>query len=172
MMDALAQPPGLAAYLLLGALLFSIGLYGVLSRKNTLAILIAIELMANAVNINLVAFSRFSGTLQGQGFALFSIALTVAEVVIGLAIIVLMYRAHKRIDADAPSALRKQHAVDAGALHATVEAMCNHPRRPGLQQVTLTRAMLREACPSQDSGGQPRAFPADSPRRASTQGGW
>ena len=106
MMDALAQPPGLAAYLLLGALLFSIGLYGVLSRKNTLAILIAIELMANAVNINLVAFSRFSGTLQGQGFALFSIALTVAEVVIGLAIIVLMYRAHKRIDSDAPSALR------------------------------------------------------------------
>ena len=106
MMDALAQPPGLAAYLLLGALLFSIGLYGVLSRKNTLAILIAIELMANAVNINLVAFSRFSGTLHGQGFALFSIALTVAEVVIGLAIIVLMYRAHKRIDADAPSALR------------------------------------------------------------------
>ena len=95
--------PGLAAYLLLGALLFSIGLYGVLSRKNTLAILlVAIELMANAVNINLVAFSRFSGTLQGQGFALFSIALTVAEVVIGLAIIVLMYRAHKRIDADAP----------------------------------------------------------------------
>ncbi len=106
MMDAMAQSPPLSAYLLLGALLFCIGLYGVLSRKNTLAILVAVELMANAVNINLVAFSRFSGTLHGQGVALFSIALTVAEVVVGLAIVVLIYRSHKRIDADAPTELR------------------------------------------------------------------
>lgn len=106
MTEVFAQPPGLTAYLLLAAMLFSIGLYGVLSRKNTLAILVSIELMANAVNINLVAFSRFSGDLTGQAFALFSIALTVAEVVIGIAIVVLMYRSHKSIDADATTALR------------------------------------------------------------------
>ena len=106
MTEIFAKPPGLAAYLLLAGMLFSIGLYGVLSRKNTLAILISIELMANAVNINFVAFSRFTGSLTGQGFALFSIALTVAEVIIGLAIVILMYRAHKRIDADATTALR------------------------------------------------------------------
>ena len=105
-MEVFATPPGLAAYLWLGAMLFSIGLYGVLSRKNTIAILISVELMANAVNINLVAFSRFSGSLQGQSLALFSIALTVAEVVIGLAIVVLMYRSHKSIEADSPTKLR------------------------------------------------------------------
>ena len=105
-MELFAQPPGLSAYLLLAALLFSIGLYGVLSRKNTLAILVSIELMANAVNINLVAFSRYSGDLLGQSFALFSIALTVAEVVIGLAIVILMYRTHKTIEANAPTELR------------------------------------------------------------------
>ena len=106
MSEIFAQPPGLTAYLLLAALLFCIGLYGVLSRKNTMAILISVELMANAVNINLAAFSRFSGDLIGQSFALFSIALTVAEVVIGLAIVVLLYRTHKTIEADAPSELR------------------------------------------------------------------
>ena len=105
-MELFAQPPGLSAYLLLAALLFSIGLCGVLSRKNTLAILVSIELMANAVNINLVAFSRYSGDLLGQSFALFSIALTVAEVVIGLAIVILMYRTHKTIEANAPTELR------------------------------------------------------------------
>jgi NADH-quinone oxidoreductase subunit K len=101
MNEIFAHPPGLAAYLILAAMLFCIGLYGVFSRKNTLAILISIELMANAVNINFVAFSRFSGDLTGQAFALFSIALTVAEVIIGIAIVILMYRAHKSIDADA-----------------------------------------------------------------------
>ncbi len=106
MTELFAEPPGLAAYLWLGAMLFSIGLYGVLSRKNTIAILVCVELMANAVNINLVAFSRFSGNLQGQSVALFSIALTVAEVVIGLAIVVLMYRSHNSIESDATTTLR------------------------------------------------------------------
>jgi len=101
-----ADPPGLSVYLLLAAILFSIGVYGVFTRKNTIAILISLELMANAVNINLVAFSRFSQDLLGQGFALFSIALTVAEVVIGLAIVILIYRTHSDIDADTPSAMR------------------------------------------------------------------
>lgn len=106
MSEVFTHPPGLTAYLLLAAMLFCIGLYGVLTRKNSLAILVSVELMANAVNINLVAFSRFSGELLGQSFALFSIALTVAEVVIGIAIVLLMYRSHKSIQADAPSALR------------------------------------------------------------------
>jgi len=106
MSEVFTNPPGLTAYLLLAAMLFCIGLYGVLTRKNSLAILVSVELMANAVNINLVAFSRFSGELLGQSFALFSIALTVAEVVIGIAIVLLMYRSHKSIQADAPSALR------------------------------------------------------------------
>jgi len=106
MSEVFTHPPGLTAYLLLAAMLFCIGLYGVLTRKNSLAILVSVELMANAVNINLVAFSRFSGDLIGQSFALFSIALTVAEVVIGIAIVILMYRSHKSILADAPSALR------------------------------------------------------------------
>jgi NADH-quinone oxidoreductase subunit K len=106
MIEVFTHPPGLTAYLLLAAMLFSIGLYGALTRKNALAILISVELMANAVNINLVAFSRFTGDLIGQSFAMFAIALTVAEVVIGIAIVILMYRSHKSIQADAPSALR------------------------------------------------------------------
>ena len=100
MMEVFNQPPGLTAYLLLAAMLFSIGLYGVLTRKNSLAILVSLELMANAVNINLVAFSRFSGELTGQAFALFSIALTVAEVVVGLAIAILLHRTHKSVQID------------------------------------------------------------------------
>lgn len=106
MMDMFATAPDLTMYLLLAGILFSIGLYGVFTRKNTIAILICVELMANAVNINLVAISRFKQDLLGQGFALFSIALTVAEVVIGLAIVILIYRTHTNIDADTPSAMR------------------------------------------------------------------
>ncbi len=105
-MELFSTPPDLAMYLLLAGILFSIGLYGVFTRKNTIAILICVELMANAVNINLVAFSRFKQDLLGQGFALFSIALTVAEVVVGLAIVILIYRTHNNIDADTPSAMR------------------------------------------------------------------
>ena len=106
MMDMFATAPDLTMYLLLAGILFSIGLYGVFTRKNTIAILICVELMVNAVNINLVAISRFKQDLLGQGFALFSIALTVAEVVIGLAIVILIYRTHTNIDADTPSAMR------------------------------------------------------------------
>jgi NADH-quinone oxidoreductase subunit K len=105
-MDIFSTPPELTVYLLLAACLFSIGLYGVFSRKNTIAILLSVELMANAVNINLVAFSNHANDLLGQGFALFSIALTVAEVVIGLAIVILVYRTHANIDADTPAAMK------------------------------------------------------------------
>ena len=84
--------------LLLAALLFSIGVFGLLTRRNAVGILLSVELMANAVNINLVAFSRVHGGATGQVFALFAIALTVAEVAIGLALVILLARTRKSID--------------------------------------------------------------------------
>jgi NADH-quinone oxidoreductase subunit K len=79
-------------YLVLSAGLFSIGLFSVLARRNAVAILLGIELMLNAVNINLVAFSAFLHNVSGQVFALFVITVAAAEVGVGLAIILLIYR--------------------------------------------------------------------------------
>jgi len=81
-------------YLLLSAILFCIGLYGALAKKNAVAILICIELMLNAVNINLVAFTKFltPGVLTGQIFAIFIIVVAACEVAIGLAIVIAIYR--------------------------------------------------------------------------------
>lgn len=84
-------------YLLLSAALFCLGLFGLLTRRGAIGVLIAVELMANAVNLNLIAFSRFRGDVTGQVFGLFSIALTVAEVAVGLAIVILLYRSRKDI---------------------------------------------------------------------------
>ncbi|GDX81367.1 NADH-quinone oxidoreductase subunit K [Deltaproteobacteria bacterium] len=86
--------PGLDAYLFLAAAMFAIGLFGVLSRRNLLAVIVSVELMANAANINLVAFSRFGVHPWGQALALFALALTVAEVVVGLALVILVSRTH------------------------------------------------------------------------------
>ena len=97
---------GLHAYLTLGALVFVIGLFGVLTRRNAVGILLGIELMLNAVNINLVAFSRFTGDLGGIVFALFTIAITVAEVALGLAIVIAIFRTRRTIDADRLDLLR------------------------------------------------------------------
>lgn len=98
--------PGLEAYLLVAAAMFAIGLYGVFARRNLIALLLSIELMANAANLNLIAFSRFGGHPWGQALALFAIALTVAEVVVGLALVILVARTHKSIDAESLSELR------------------------------------------------------------------
>lgn len=87
----------LSHYLLLAAALFSLGLYGVASRPNAVGLLASIELMANAVNLNFVAFSRFLAHDTGQIFALFSTAITVAEVVVGLALVILLFRAHQGV---------------------------------------------------------------------------
>lgn len=100
------SPPGLEAYLLVSAAMFAVGLYGVLTRRNLVALVLAVELMANAGNLNLVAYSRFGGHPWGQAFALFAIALTVAEVVVGLALVILVSRTHGTIDADAVGELR------------------------------------------------------------------
>ena len=96
----------ISAYLTLGALVFSIGLFGVLTRRNAVGILLGIELMLNAVNINLAAFGRFHGDVTGVVFALFTIAITVAEVGLGLAIVIVIFRVRRTIDADHLSLLK------------------------------------------------------------------
>ncbi len=85
-------------FLLLGAVLFCIGVYGVLARRNAVMVLMSIELILNAVNINLVAFGAMNGDLGGQVFALFVIAVAAAEVGVGLAIILLIYRNRASVD--------------------------------------------------------------------------
>ncbi len=93
---------GLNHFLILAALLFSIGLYGALTKRNAIVILICIELMLNAVNIALVAFSRFVTPvmLTGQVFVIFILVVAAAEVAIGLAIIIAIYRHRETIDTD------------------------------------------------------------------------
>ncbi len=85
-------------FLLLGALLFCIGVYGVLVRKNGVLVLMSIELILNSVNINLVAFGSYNQDIAGQVFALFVIAVAAAEVGVGLAIVLLIYRNRRSID--------------------------------------------------------------------------
>ena len=85
-------------FLLLAAVLFCIGVYGVLVRKNGMLVLMSIELILNAVNINLVAFGTLTDDVGGAVFALFTIAVAAAEVGIGLAIVLLMYRNRRSID--------------------------------------------------------------------------
>jgi NAD(P)H-quinone oxidoreductase subunit 4L len=92
--------------LVFSAALFSIGVYGVLARRNGVLVLMSIELMLNAVNINLVAFSQALGSLAGQVFALFVIAVAAAEVGIGLAIVILIYRNRETINVDEVNLLK------------------------------------------------------------------
>jgi NADH:ubiquinone oxidoreductase subunit K len=87
-------------FLFLGAFLFCTGVYGVLARRNGVLVLMSIELILNAVNINLVAFGAFDHTVAGQVFALFVIAVAAAEVGVGLAIVLLIYRNTHSIDLD------------------------------------------------------------------------
>ena len=96
----------LSAYLMLAALVFAIGFFGVLTRRNAVGILLGIELMLNAVNINLVAFSRFRGDVTGLIFTLFTIAITVAEVAVGLAIVIVIFRVRRTVEADNLDLLR------------------------------------------------------------------
>lgn len=89
-------------YLSLAAVLFAIGLFGVLTRRNVIGILMSLELMFNAANINFVAFNKFIATdaLVGQMFALFIIVVAAAEAVVGLAIVLLIYRNWRGIEMD------------------------------------------------------------------------
>jgi NADH:ubiquinone oxidoreductase subunit K len=92
----------LSYYLIFAAALFCIGLYGVLARKNAIAILMGIELMLNAVNVNLIAFWRYRAPqlIAGQAFAVMVFAVAAAEVAVGLALIISIYRRRKTIAAD------------------------------------------------------------------------
>ena len=87
-------------FLMLAAILFCIGVYGVLARKNGVLVLMSIELMLNAVNINLIAFGAFNDNVIGQVFALFVITIAAAEVGVGLAIVLLIFRNRADIDLD------------------------------------------------------------------------
>ena len=92
--------------LMFSALLFSAGVYGVLARRNAVMVLMAIELMLNAVNVNLIAFSAQLQDVGGQVFALFVIAVAAAEVGIGLAIVILLFRNRESINVDEVSLLK------------------------------------------------------------------
>jgi NADH-quinone oxidoreductase subunit K len=92
------SPVPLQHYLILGALLFSIGLYGALTRRNAVGVLMSLELMFNSVNINLVAFSHFMPDLTGVVFSIFVITVAAAEVTIGVAIVLSVYRNRHLID--------------------------------------------------------------------------
>jgi NADH:ubiquinone oxidoreductase subunit K len=95
-------------FLVLSALLFSIGIYGVLARQHAVLVLLSIELMLNAVNINLIAFSALlqQAGVAGQVFALFVITVAAAEVGVGLAIVILIYRNRQSVDLDELSLMK------------------------------------------------------------------
>ena len=93
-------------YLLLAGAVFCIGLFGILTKRNALLFLMSVELMLNAANINLVAFSQFWGNVTGQTFALFTMALAAAEVAIGIGIILVLYRNFRDIDVTVPTTMR------------------------------------------------------------------
>lgn len=92
----------LSWFLIFSAALFSIGMFGVLSRKNAIAILMGIELMLNSVNVNLVAFWRYRtpDTMEGQVFAIMVFAVAAAEVAVGLALVISIYRRRRTVEAD------------------------------------------------------------------------
>jgi NADH-quinone oxidoreductase subunit K len=92
----------LSWYLILSALLFSIGLFGVLSRRNAIAILLGVELMLNSVNVNLAAFWRYGdvNNMAGQVFAIIVFAVAAAEVAVGLALVISVYRKRNTVIAD------------------------------------------------------------------------
>jgi NADH:ubiquinone oxidoreductase subunit K len=93
-------------FLLLAAALFSIGVYGVIARRNAVMVLMSIELILNAVNLNLVAFAMMTNAVDGQVFALYVIAIAAAEVGVGLAMVLMIYRNRKSIALDELSEMK------------------------------------------------------------------
>ena len=95
-------------YLLISAALFSLGVFGVLTRRNAINVLMGVELILNSANINLVAFSRYSSSgIDGQLFAIFVIVVAAAEVAVGLAIVLTLYRLLKTVNLDQAGELNK-----------------------------------------------------------------
>ncbi|MGB0415998.1 MAG: NADH-quinone oxidoreductase subunit NuoK [Coraliomargarita sp.] len=98
---------GLNAFIMVSGLLFAIGLLGVILRKNTLVIYMSLELMLNAVNLALIAFSRYNGTMDGNIFVFFIITVAAAEVAVGLAIIVALFRKRQSVMVNELNALSR-----------------------------------------------------------------
>lgn len=99
----------LSSYLTMAAILFCIGLYGALSKRNAVIVLMSVELMLNAVNLNLVAFSKYGvlPTLTGQIFSLFTISVAAAEVAVGVAILIALFRARGVVNVDEFNEMRR-----------------------------------------------------------------
>jgi NAD(P)H-quinone oxidoreductase subunit 4L len=93
-------------FLLLAAVLFCIGVYGVIARRNAVLVLMSIELILNAVNLNLVAFALMNGAVDGLVFALYVIAVAAAEVGVGLAMVLMIYRNRRSISLDELSEMK------------------------------------------------------------------
>ena len=93
-------------YLVVSALLFSIGLFGLLTRKNILMMLLSIELILNAANLSFVSFSAFQGNLSGQVVVFFTMIVAAAEVTVGLAVVVMLYRKNQTTDVDKLDSLK------------------------------------------------------------------
>ncbi len=109
MIDFLARNnPGVGHWLLLSTVLFSIGLYGLLTRRNAVGILMAVELMLNSAALNFVVFNRFvrPDSVDGQIMAIFVIAVAAAEVVVGMAIFVALFRVRQTIDVNRMDAMK------------------------------------------------------------------
>ncbi|MGG1314790.1 NADH-quinone oxidoreductase subunit NuoK [Cohnella laeviribosi] len=92
----------LASYLTLAAVLFCIGLYGVLTKRNAVVVLLCIELMLGAVNLNLIAFAKYGvvPSLTGQIFSLFAITVAAAEAAVGIAVLIVLYRSRATVNVD------------------------------------------------------------------------
>ena len=105
---SLFAPAGPIGFMVLAAVLFSLGLYGALSRKSAVMVLMSLELMTNAVNINVVALSRFidPAKMTGQFFAVFSMVVSAAEIGLGLALVIALYRRTRSVELDAVQELK------------------------------------------------------------------
>jgi NADH:ubiquinone oxidoreductase subunit K len=93
-------------YVIVSLVLVAIGIYGLVVKRNAVRMLFSLEIIANAANLNLIAFSRNLSNAQGQVFALFSIAIAAAEVAVGLGIIIIAYRLYKEIDVEEFKSMR------------------------------------------------------------------
>jgi NADH-quinone oxidoreductase subunit K len=101
-------PNELSSYLVIGAIVFALGLFTVLTRRNAISVLMGVELILNSANINYVAFSHFSsGSTDGQVYAIFVIMLAAAEAAVGLAIVLAIYQIFHTIDVEAAQSLRE-----------------------------------------------------------------
>lgn len=98
---------GLNHYLTISAILFAFGLFGVMTRKNAVVVLMGVELILNAANINLIAFGKYNGTLNGSMFSLFVIVLAAAEAAVALAIILNIYNTFRTVDVSEIDTMRE-----------------------------------------------------------------